>query len=54
MTDLLRQDTQGKGIINILDARKLINDPRLYCTFHYGYYQNSSNNYQIVGDLDKP
>ena len=33
LSDMMRSDLSGQGIVNILAANQLINSPRLYCTF---------------------
>ncbi len=51
---LLAQNKNGQGIINILDASKLINDPRLYSTFLLWLLSELFENLPEVGDLEKP
>ncbi len=52
--DLLLKDANGKGIINILDATKLMTDPRLYSTFLLWLLSELFEKLPEVGDLDKP
>jgi hypothetical protein len=51
---LMQKDSSGKGIINILDARKLINDPRLYSTFLLWLLSDLFEQLPEIGDVDKP
>ena len=52
--DLLQTDANGKGIVNILAADKLMNSPRLYSTFLLWMLSELFENLPEVGDLDKP
>ncbi|MDQ1830257.1 helicase HerA-like C-terminal domain-containing protein [Massilia scottii] len=52
--DLLQTDAQGKGILNILAADKLMNAPRLYAVFLLWLLSELFENLPEVGDLDKP
>lgn len=52
--DLLQTDAQGKGIVNILAADKLMNAPRLYAVFLLWLLSELFENLPEVGDLDKP
>jgi DNA helicase HerA-like ATPase len=52
--DLLQTDSNGKGIINILAADKLLNSPRLYAIFLLWMLSELFENLPEVGDLDKP
>ena len=52
--DLLQTDAQGKGIVNILAADKLMNAPRLYAVFLLWLLLELFENLPEVGDLDKP
>jgi DNA helicase HerA-like ATPase len=54
IANLFAKDLNGKGIINILDATKLINDPRLYSTFLLWLLSELFETLEEVGDLDKP
>ena len=46
--------TQGKGVINILAADKLLSSPRLYATFLLWMLSELFETLPEVGDLDKP
>ena len=52
--DLLQTDAQGKGVVNILSADKLLNAPRLYSTFLLWMLSELFEHLPEVGDLDKP
>lgn len=52
--NLFQKDASGKGIVNILDATKLINDPLLYSTFLLWLLSDLFETLPEVGDLDKP
>ncbi|MDB5762158.1 MAG: hypothetical protein JWQ21_1153 [Herminiimonas sp.] len=52
--DLMQTDTNGKGIINILAADKLLNSPRLYSTFLLWMLSELFEHLPEVGDPDKP
>lgn len=52
--NLFSKDSQGKGIINILDATKLVNDPRLYSTFLLWLLSELFETMPEVGDQEKP
>ena len=54
ISDLLKTDQNGKGIINILAADKLMNSPRIYTTFLLWMLTNLYDNLPEVGDLEKP
>jgi len=54
LTDLMRTDLSGRGIINILAADKLFLKPRLYSTFLLWLLSELFENLPEVGDLDKP
>jgi DNA helicase HerA-like ATPase len=54
LTELLRIDLTGRGIINILAADKLILKPRLYSSFLLWLLSELFENLPEVGDLDKP
>jgi len=54
LQDLLAVDNQNNGIVNILDARKLINDSRLYSTFLLWLLSELFECLPEVGDIDKP
>jgi len=48
------QTTDGKGVLNILAADKLMNSPRLYATFLLWMLSELFEQLPEVGDLDKP
>lgn len=52
--DLLQTDAQGRGVLNILAADKLMNAPRLYAVFLLWLLSELFENLPEVGDLDKP
>ncbi|HKY21837.1 MAG TPA: helicase HerA-like domain-containing protein [Vicinamibacterales bacterium] len=54
LTDLLRTDLAGRGIINVLAADQLILKPRLFSTFLLWLLSELFENLPEVGDLDKP
>jgi uncharacterized protein len=54
IADFMQTDSNGKGIINILAADKLLNAPRLYATFLLWMLSELFENLPEVGDLDKP
>ncbi len=53
ITDFI-QTEQGKGVINILAADKLMNSPRVYTTFLLWLLDELYETLPEVGDLDKP
>ncbi|MBM6592542.1 helicase HerA-like domain-containing protein [Microvirga pudoricolor] len=52
--DLMRTDRDGRGIVNILAADKLLNNPRLYATFLLWLMSELFEELPEVGDLDQP
>ncbi len=52
--DDLMQTTNGKGVINILAADKLMNNPRLYASFLLWLLAELFENLPEVGDPEKP
>lgn len=52
--EFIRQDTSGRGVINILAADKLILSPKVYSTFLLWMLSELYENLPEVGDLDKP
>ncbi|OGB25034.1 MAG: ATP-binding protein [Burkholderiales bacterium RIFCSPLOWO2_02_FULL_57_36] len=52
--DLLQTDANGKGVVNILAADRLLNSPRLYATFLLWMLSELFEQLPEVGDLDKP
>ena len=53
INDFIQTD-QGKGVINILAADKLINSPRVYTTFLLWLLDDLYETLPEVGDMDKP
>lgn len=54
LTDLMRTDLSGRGIVNILAADQLIMKPRLYSSFLLWLLSELFENLPEVGDLEKP
>ncbi len=54
ISDLMRTDRDGRGIINILSADKLMDNPQLYATFLLWLLADLFEKLPEVGDLDKP
>ena len=54
LTDLLRTDLNGRGIINVLAADQLVLQPRLFSSFLLWLLSELFENLPEVGDLDKP
>lgn len=54
LTDLMRQDMSGNGIINVLAANKLILKPKLYSTFLLWLLSELFEQLPEVGDPDQP
>lgn len=55
LADLMSQDFSGRGVINILDASKLIqSSPKLYSTFLLWLLSELFETLPEVGDSDKP
>lgn len=52
--DFMKADFSGHGIINILDARKLMLDRRLYSTFLLWFLSELFEEMPEVGDAEKP
>ena len=52
--NLLRTDTSGKGVVNILNATKLISNPLLYSMLLLYLLSEIYENFPEVGDLDRP
>ena len=52
--DWIRTDANGKGIINVLDATKLVNNPKLYAIFLLWMMAELFEKLPEVGDQDKP
>jgi DNA double-strand break repair helicase HerA and related ATPase len=54
ISDLMRTTNDGRGIVNILAADKLIANPRLYATFLLWILSELFEELPEVGDVDKP
>ena len=52
--NLLRTGTSGKGVVNILNATKLISNPLLYSMLLLYLLSEIYENFPEVGDLDRP
>ena len=52
--DWLRTDASGRGIINILDSVKLVQNPTLYATFLLWMMAELYEQLPEVGDMEKP
>ena len=54
INDLVRTDATGKGLVNILNANKLISNPLLYSMLLLYLLSEIYENFPEVGDLEKP
>ncbi|MFT4257564.1 MAG: DUF853 family protein [Pseudoxanthomonas sp.] len=54
LSDLMRTNTDGRGMVSILAADQLILKPRLYSSFLLWLLSELFENLPEVGDLDKP
>ena len=54
LNDFFKVDSDGKGIINILNSNSLINKPRMYCAFMLYLLSELFEILPEVGDLEKP
>ena len=54
LSDFIKLAPDGRGIVNILAAEKLTNNPRLYATFLLWMLAELFETLPEVGDLDKP
>jgi DNA helicase HerA-like ATPase len=54
LTDLMRTTYDGRGFVNVLDARQLMTQPRLYATFLLWLLSELFEELPEVGDQDKP
>ncbi|MEO7403786.1 MAG: helicase HerA-like domain-containing protein, partial [Burkholderiales bacterium] len=54
INDLIQTDSQGRGVINILSADKLLNSPKLYSTFLLYLLSELFEVLPEVGDPEKP
>lgn len=52
--DFVKVSSDGRGVVNILAAEKLMNTPRLYATFLLWLLTELFEKLPEVGDLDKP
>jgi DNA helicase HerA-like ATPase len=52
--DLMQTDSRGRGVVNVLAADKLMNNPRLYASFLLWLLSELFENLPEVGDRDKP
>jgi uncharacterized protein len=54
ITDLIATDDQGRGVVNVLAADKLMASPKLYATFLLWLLSELFEQLPEVGDPDKP
>ncbi len=54
LSDFMRRDADGRGMISILDATRLVNSPRLYATFLLWLLAELFEELPEAGDTDKP
>ena len=54
LDDMLQTDAQGRGVVNVLAADRLLNSPRLYATFLLWLLSELFERLPEVGDPDKP
>lgn len=54
LSDIIRQDASGKGVVNILSADRLMQSPRLYATFLLWLLSELFEQLPEVGDPDRP
>lgn len=54
IADLMKTDFSGRGVISMLDGRKLILKPRIYATFLLWLLSELFENLEEVGDRDRP
>ncbi len=54
LSDLMRQDLSGRGVINVLSADQLVLKPRLYTTFLLWLLSELFETLPEVGDRDRP
>src|SRR5215204_2460936 len=54
LKDLIRNDREGRGIVNILAADKLMENPRLYATFLLWLLSELFEELPEIGDQPKP
>jgi DNA helicase HerA-like ATPase len=54
LADLMQVDAQGRGVVNILAADRLLNSPRVYASFLLWLLSELFEELPEVGDRDKP
>ena len=54
ISDLMQTDSDGRGMVNILAADRLMNSPRLYATFLLWMLSELFEQLPEIGDPDKP
>ncbi len=54
IADLMRTTRDGRGVVNVLAADKLVNNPRLYATFLLWLLSELFETLPEVGDPDRP
>ncbi len=54
LKDLMRTTYDGRGFVNVLDARRLMQQPRLYATFLLWLLSELFEELPEVGDAEKP
>ena len=54
LPDLMRTTYDGRGFVNVLDARRLMQQPRLYATFLLWLLSELFEELPEVGDADRP
>ena len=54
LSDIIKTDAEGKGMINILHSEALILSPRVYSAFMLWFISELYETMPEVGDLDKP
>lgn len=52
--DLMQTDTQGRGVVNVLAADRLMQSPRLYSTFLLWLLSELFEHLPEIGDSDRP
>ncbi len=54
LSDLMRKDTDGRGLINVLASQELMMRPKLYATFLLWLLAELFEDLPEAGDLDRP
>ena len=54
VNDWIRTDTEGRGMVNVLDCVKLVQNPTLYASFLLWLLSELFETMPEVGDLEKP